>query len=521
MSNIRSPRKRGLRRFAAAAAGLALIATVAACSPGTSNEGGDGGETPAAELADTLNFGAVGGTTDSVEPYPARVSAFASAMHAQIYEGLTVFDREGAVQMALAESIEPNDSLDVWTIELRQGVMKHDGEEFTADDVIWSLDYILNPDNAYASSREIDFIDRERIEKVDDHTIVLNLNRPYGPLPAAFASGRVKMAGEGASSENPIGTGPFVLQTFTQGQQAELTRFDDYWGEKPGFENLKMIAFQDQAAMSNALRGGQIHVSATTPLTEVPAFQGTAGITLLESPTMNRQFLTFRVDLAPFDDPRVREAMRLIIDRDLVLENAYNGNGVIANDINGNNSHCAAPNVPQREQDLDRAKELLEEAGQSNLSFEIVTDGGFVGMMEMAQLFSQSAAEIGVNVQVTKLDSGAFLAKWREWPALVSTTSNTYFTLAPRYYMEGGENNASHWADPEYADLAAKLFATADPDEQCNYIQQMQEIEWERGVDVIPVFPNQVIAHSSKVHGLQADINGRGAYTFNGVTVEK
>ncbi|MFT3798312.1 ABC transporter substrate-binding protein [Microbacterium sp.] len=506
-----------LRRVTAVAASLTLVVGLAACAGSTP----DGDVTETAALADSLTFGSIGGSTDSISPYPNKTSAMTLAMGAQLYEGLTRIAADGSVEMALAESMEPNETLDVWTVHLRSGVKKHDGTDFGADDVLWSLGYILDADNAYGGASEISFVDPDKITKIDDLTVEIGLTQPYGPFPAAMASKRLLMAGANWSEDAPVGTGPFVLDTFTAGQQATFTRFDDYWGDKPGFTDLTMITFQDQSALSNALRGGQVQVISTLPFAEVEAMKATAGIEVLESENATKAFLSFRVDIAPFDDERVREAMRLIADREQIVSNAYGGYATVANDINGNNTSCPAPDVPQREQDLTRAKELLDEAGVENLEIEIVTDNGFAGMLEFAQLYAQQAAEVGVTVKVTQLDSAAFLAKWREWPALVSFASQPYITLAKRYYMEGGENNASHWADPEYAELAAKLYATADEDEQCTYIQQMQEIEYERGVDIVAAFPKTLVPYSSKVHGLKADLYGRSSYTFTGVTVEK
>ncbi|OJX65209.1 MAG: hypothetical protein BGO95_07115 [Micrococcales bacterium 73-13] len=491
---------------------------MAACSAPT-----DPGQQPSDDPAtvSTLVYGAIGGANDTAQPYLSDLSTMSVAIQNQLYEGLTRLGTDGAVEMALAESLEPNDTLDVWTVHLRPNVKKHDGTPFTSDDALWSLDYILDPANAYSAAAELAFVDPAGLKKIDDLTFEIHLNKPYGPFAATLASFRLPMAGKGASADNPIGTGPFKLESAdSTGQRYELTRFDDYWDQKPGFEHLTMVAFNDQAALVNALRGGQVDVVGAVPFTEVKALEATPGLDVLVSENAQKVFLSFRVDLPPFDDVRVREAMRLIVDRQQMVDVAFGGFASIANDINGNNTSCPPPDVPQRKQDIAKAKQLLADAGVSDLTVEISTDNGFSGMMEMIQVFAQNAADAGVTVIPNQLDTATFLNKWTEWPAVASVAQNIYFAIPTRYYLAGGGNNTSHWADPEYAEIAAKLYATADPDEQCEYITELQRIEYERGGDVIPVYPQAITVHSEKVKGLQQDLYNRSSYRFNGVTIE-
>lgn len=507
----RSELRAVLRKTVALASGLALAVSLAACAPPGSDGSG---------RSDTLTLGMVGNAKDEQQPYSTQNSVSSQAIYHQVYDGLTRFNSDGAVEYALAEEMTANDSNDVWTISLRKGVKLHNGSDFIADDVIDSLKFMLDPENAYPPSSQLSFVDPNGIEKVDDHTVELRLKTPYGPLPDAFADDRMAMRSvRDASVDGPVGTGPFTLESFTAGQEAKLTRFDDYWGQQPSFGHLTVQFFQEQPAITNALRGGQIDVAYSVPFTDVETLAEEKGVAVLASESASYLLIEMNTAAEPFDDPRVREAMRLIVDRGQIKENAYGGFATVANDFIGNNTACAEPELPQRKQDIDRAKLLLAEAGASDLQLELVTDAAFPGMLETGQLFAQQAAQAGVTIEVRKLDVATFLNRWREWPLVIGFTSNPYLVTATNHFLPGGEENATNFNDSEYSEIAAKLYASTDPEEQCGYVAQLQTIEHDRGGDIVPTFSQTVTAYRDRVVGLRADLYGRAAYQFGGVSL--
>lgn len=489
----------------------ALLLTSTSCTPGRS-----------IEVKDSVTLGMIGNSKDEPQPYSSQNSVSSQAVYHQLYDGLTRFNSEGAVEFKLAESMTPNEDLDVWTIKLREGVKLHNGEEFIADDVISSIRFILDPNNAFAPSTQLGFIDISKIRRVDDHTVELALKKPYGPVPAAFAHDRLVMRSvRGASEKNPVGTGPFKLDSFTPGQQANFTRFEDYWGKQSGFRNLRIQFFQEQPAITNALRGGQIDIAYSLPFTDIEPLSRVEGIEILASDSASYLLIEMNITAKPFNDQRVREAMRLLVDREQIKTNAYGGYATVANDYIGNNTACEPPKLPQRVQDLARARALLEEAGVSDLSFELVTDAAYPGMLETGQLFAQQAAAIGVKIEVRKLDVATFLNRWREWPAAIGFTSSPYLVTATNHFLPGGEENATNFNDAEYNALAERLYATVDVAMQCSLIAQMQAIEWDRGGDIVPTYSKAVTAYRNTIKGLKADLYGRSSFQFEGVSAAK
>lgn len=473
-----------------------------------------------AAQAQELVLGVIGNSKDMVQPYSPTSSASASSLYAQLYDNLTSYDSSGAVVMRLAESMTPNATLDVWTVKLRPNVKRHDGKPFTAADVIASVKYMMDKANNFIVSSQIDFVDPEKLRKVDDLTVEFTLNRPYGLFANAFADNDIRMRAIGDDG-SVVGTGPFTLDSFTPGQEARLTRFDDYWGEKPGFDKLRIIGFRDQQAVTNALRGGQIDIAYSVPYTDVPALTQDPKLKTVLSGTTSYPMLAVRVDLEPFNDPKVLEALKLVVDRQQIVDNAFGGYATIANDYLGNNTACPAPDVPQRVQDIEKAKQLLAEAGKSDLQLELVTDGAFAGMLEMAQLYAQQAAQAGINIKVKRLDPASFLNRWREWPFLVSFTSGPYETATLAALKPDQGENATHFNDAEYNELAKRLEGTGDLAEQCKLITEMQAVEYKRSGDIVAAYPQSVTVYRDTVSGLKPDLYGRTPFLYGGVTVNK
>ena len=506
-----NPRK-GVRAAALAAVALSLVLTSCSPPPASSGSGGD-----------SLTIGMVGSTGDTQDPYQFQGSTSSSALFRQVFEGLAQRASDGSVNLALAESIEPNDTNDVWTITLRDGVKLHNGEKFIAEDVAESLRWMIDPENAFTYATQLDWLtSADQIEVVDDLTVKLNLAEPFGLVPEMLAMERINMRSirNGATEEKPEGTGPFVLDSFTPGQEAKLTRYEDYWGEKPNIEHLKISYFTEQNAVTNAIRGGQIDVAQGIPFPEMPALEADPNLELLVSDTAAYPIIAMNASNAPFDDVKVRQALRMSVDRERIVSNAFGGYASVANDFVGKNTSCAPPSVPQRKQDIEGAKALVAEAGAEGASVELVTDGAFPGMMEMAQLIADDAAKAGLNISVRKLDVATFLDRWLEWPFFISFTSSPYETTAKAHYLPGGSENGTAFDDAEYAELADKLYQTTDTGEQCKLIEQMQTIEYERGGYLIPVYGQQITVHRSNVKGLEPDLYGRSAYVVTGVTVE-
>ena len=184
-------------------------------------------------------------------------------------------------------------------------------------------------------------------------------------------------------------------------------RHENYWGES-FLDEVQIIDFSDQAALVNALTSGDIDVAIDLPYAQAGSIESNGDLVLLESAAGNWQTITMRVDMAPFDDVRVRQAMRLIVDRDEMVQRVLSGHGRVGNDMYGVLDGSYPKDFPQRTQDIEQAKALLKEAGQEGLTIELFAPDDTAGLPEYATAFAEQAKEAGINVTATVLDGGTY-----------------------------------------------------------------------------------------------------------------
>ncbi|URK86399.1 hypothetical protein LP421_04300 (plasmid) [Rhizobium sp. RCAM05350] len=163
---------------------------------------------------------------------------------------------------------------------------------------------------------------------------------------------------------------------------------------------------------------------------------------------------------------------------------------------------CSESALSQREQNVEEAKRLLAEAGQSDFTVEMVTVNGTAGMVECAQVFAEQAKAAGVTINVKNMEVGAYLANYGNWSFGVDFLSDTYLAVATRSLLPTGSFNTSKWNDPEFNELHAKAMATVDQTERCTIIDKMRTIEYERGGNIVWGFANVLNGYRSTVQGM-------------------
>ncbi|MDR6144065.1 peptide/nickel transport system substrate-binding protein [Microbacterium foliorum] len=510
--------RRSARPAGAALAVIALAVSLAACAP--PDRGGSGGEA-APQEGGTLRIAAPGSANDSVDPHINSGSVIDLLRTEQLFDNLTKYDENFELTWQLAESMEANETNDVWTIHLRDGVKFHDGSDFGADDVIASLDRILAPDSTANGASLVSFIDPAGLTAVDDLTVEVRLAEPYGPFPELWTNKYLRIAPAEFDPQNPVGTGPFEYKSFTPGTTSVFTRNEDYWAGAPLVDELEIVDFADNASAINALKGGQIDVTYSVPLSEAATVAEVPGLNLLDSETNMYIPITMRTDVAPFDDPRVREAFKLIADREELVAVALNGYGAVANDYIGRYSVCEAPDLPQREQDIERAKELLSDAGYADLSVEIATTNGTVGMVEAAQVFSEQAKAAGVTITVNNMDASVFLDNYKNWPLSVDFYTDSYLQVANRTLSTGGGSNVTHWSNAEFDGLLRSAMEESDVDARCQIENEMKTIEYNDSGNIVWGWANVVNAYSDNVHGLVPNATGKAVNQLTEVWVDQ
>jgi peptide/nickel transport system substrate-binding protein len=216
-----------------------------------------------------------------------------------------------------------------------------------------------------------------------------------------------------------------------------------------------------------------------------------------------------RIDVKPFDDVRVRQAFRLIVDRQQMIDQAYSGLGTPANDMYARYDP-GTPDLEQRLPDIEQAKSLLKQAGyDNNLTVELTTSEGALGGDEVAaaQVFAEQAKAAGVTVNIKKTDASVFYGKdYLSWPfAQDFWATRNYLNQAGQGTMPDAPYNETHWKNAEWLSLVQKAFTTVDDTDRNNLVTQAQQIEFDTGGYIVWSWPNQVDAHSKKTTGYKLD----------------
>lgn len=512
-------RREALRRAGAGGLLLASPALLAACGGSESTSPSSATGTPAAtSTGGVLRVGVVGGSTKEIlDPH----DVISEAVYPRIFN---LFDLPGfrtadtfEPDYRLVEEVDRNTSGDAWDVRLRDGVEFHNGKTMGAEDLIFTMERIMDPTKPTLAAGSLNFMRPQRFRKLDKRTVRFELERPFAPFVDALFNPYDSIVPVGFDPHKPVGTGPFKFQSITPGSDSVFVRFENYWGDGPYVDELHIIDFMDDSARVNALLGGQVEAIDAVPASQVQVFEQTDGINMLNSKTGAWRPLMMRMDVAPFDDVRVRQAMRLVADRQQMIDASLDGNGQIANDIFSPNDKCyAGDEIPQRERDVDRARSLLKQAGQEGLSVELVTAPIAGGIVEASQAFAEQAAEAGINVKLRKVDSTLFWDReYANAPFLVDFWPNyPYLNTAAQSEMPGGAFNATYTDDPKLTKLFNDATKEFDDGKRCEIIGEMQRWEHENGAYLIWGFANTLDAYSDKVTGFAEDVNGWDLHTY-------
>jgi peptide/nickel transport system substrate-binding protein len=500
-------RRQLLERAAAAGLVFGVPGALTACGGGGEDVAGTtataAGE---AKRGGRLRVGHVGaGKGESFDP--GRGSSFIDASrYFNLYDPLSRVGPTLEIEPGLALEWNPNEDATVWTVLLRPDVVWHDGKPFTADDVIYTWQTMADPSHTGHSS--VTNLRLGDVRKIDDLTLEVPLKSPNARLFDSFIFQNTVVVQNGAKDfTKPVGTGPFKFQSFTVGERSLCARNENYWEEgRPYVDEWEDISIDDNAARLNALLAGEIDMMSQLPFAQAKAQEDRGEIQVVnaESPTV--QVILMRVDVEPFDDERVRQAFRLMADRQALIDGALAGFGTPANDLTGRGLPYFAEDLPDREQDLEQAKALLDQAGKSGLTVTLHTSDIVPGFVEAATLFAEQAKGAGVTINVKKEPANAYFDTSLLSTKLDFAQSFWSVTSLGQWYeqslLSDAVWNETHWRDPSFDKLIRDAQSAADEETAADLWRQVQEIQYERGGYIIWCNQNLVDAASNKVKGI-------------------
>ncbi len=439
----------------------------------------------AVKTGGTLRVGHVGG--GKAENFdPALGSSFIDASrYLNVYDPLVRVQPDLTITPALATEWTPNADSTSWTLTLREGVTWHDGSPFGADDVIYTMQLWADPKHLASSSASGIAIDQ--LQKVDELTVEVPLKSPNAFLVEVLTGQNNVIVKNGTTDyANPIGTGPFMVQEFTVGEHSICAKNPSYWEEgKPYVDEWEDVSIDDPAARLNALLAGEIDMMSQLEPTAAKAQLESGEIAVVRAPSTAIQVFIMAVDIAPFDDPLVRQAFRLIANRQQLIDTALLGFGSLANDLPGKGLWNFAADLPPREQDLEQAKALLAQAGKENLEVTLHTSDIVPGFVEAATLFAEQAKEAGVTVNIKKEAADAYFDTSKLYTKLDFAQSFwTFGSLALLYsqsLLSDAPWNETHFKDPAYDKLINDAIGATDEASALDLWHQVQQRQYDEG----------------------------------------
>jgi len=461
-----------------------------------------------------------GGAADTIDPAKANVDADLARTY-NLYDPLLQRDPDYKRALILAEEIEPGPGAKTFTIRLRDGVEFHNGKTLSADDLLYTWKRILDPKFANAAKAQLALVDMKRTRKLDKRTVRVQLKAANIGFPDNLVGSYTRVVPEGYDPKSPVGTGPFKFKSFKAGDRSTFVRNENYHLGEVHVDELHIIDIPDPSARVNALIGGQLNVIASLPAAQVQGVKANPKLRVLTGETGSWQPITMRTDQAPFNDVRVTEAFKLIIDRKQIIEQALNGYGAVANDTYARYDVPTDGKIPQREQDLEKAKSLLKAAGQSGLTVEFVTAPVYVGLVEAAQVFAQQAKGAGVNIKIRKVDAGTFFGpnylKWRL--AQDYWASNAFIAQSDVAVGPEAPFNETHFDDPKFYSLLSEIKRELDDTKRNEMILEAKRYIHDRSGYIIWGFSNSIDAYSAELVGLRPSKYGvpLGNYGFASV----
>lgn len=437
----------------------------------------------------------------------------------QTGEFLCMDGQDLVLRPMLAESWKPNDKGDVWTFKLRKGVKFHNGKEMTADDVAASLNRLADPANgSNALSVFKGVLSKDAVRKVDDLTVEFHLDAPNANFPYLVSSDNYNAIilpadYAGDFEKNFVGTGPFKLEKYTPKVGASFVRNDDYWGDKALLDRVEFTFFADIQPQILALQGNQVDLINQLPVLAGAGLLNDPNVEIISIHSASHYQIHMRTDMDPFKDPRVRRAIALSLDRDKLVKGLLRGRAQPGNDSPFAPVYPSTDtSVEQRKQNIAEAKQLLEAAGiKSGTKVPLATQR-FQEVPQYAQLVQNAAKEIGIEIELNVMDSGAYYGDAvfgkSTWLDSVMGITDYGHRGVPNVYLSAplrsdGSWNAAHFKNKEYDTLAAGYVAALDLEAQKAAAGKIQKLLLEETPIIFGYFYDHLSAVRKGVAGVE------------------
>ncbi len=418
------------------------------------------------------------------------------------YNGLLQLSNELEPQPELAESFESNSDATEWTFQIRRGVTFHDGQNLTADDVVYSMNRHLGEDSKSTIKAVLSSVQEWR--KTGPYEVKAIMNTSNADLPILLGLFQSKIVKEGTDGAGN-GTGPFVLESFEPGVKSVHTRNENYWREGANLEAVEITAITDPVARVNAVLAGDVHMVASIEPRAFRQIESSNGVQLLSIPAALQLGICCLKSTEPGSSDDFVKAMQYIQDRERIVNKILKGKGSIGNDTPVMKAHgrdfCSE--LPQRQYDPDKAKYHFEKSGYSTA--ELFVAPIVSGIEDVALLTQANCAKIGFDLQIKRVPTdGYWGAVWLTEPlnVVLWNMRPTAHSQMAIQFAPGAKWNDTYWNNERMGELLKLSLAETDPDKRHAMFCEMQTLIHNGSGMVIPAFSNVNDAIADNIMGM-------------------
>ena len=500
---------------------LSMLFLVACGGSGDKKEGADAG---ASTGKDTLVI-AQGADAKSLDPHASNDNP-SSRIRVQIYDRLMDLDDNGVPQPMLAESWErPDDKTIIF--HLRKGVKFHNGDEMKASDVKFSLERAL-------AAPEVSHIltGINGVEVLDDYTVKVTTEKPMAAILNNLAHTTIAILSEKATKEagdkfgqNPVGSGPYKFVSWQSGDRVTLEAFPEYWQGEAPVKNVVYRNIVEETNRTIGLETGELDIIYDIQGLDKNKLRDDERFVLIEGPQVSMTYLGFNMKKAPYDNPKVREAISYAIDQKPIIDTVFLGAGEAANSIIGPNV-WGYYDVEKYTQDIEKAKALLAEAGYPDgFKAKIWVNDNPV-RRDTAVILQDQLKQIGIDLAIETVEWGAFLDGTARgdhemyllgWGTVTRDPDYGMYELISTSTM-GAAGNRSFYSNPTVDKLLEEGKTELDPEKRKAIYKEIQEIIRKDIPMYMIIYPLQNVVTQKNIKNFKLD--PANSHKIYGVTKE-
>lgn len=426
-----------------------------------------------------------------------------------VFDSLTALDAASQPIPALATAWKSENNAQEWVFDLRQGVRFHHGRELTSADVIATIERAQ--DRSLALTAFGYFGPVRAVTAEGPYRVRIALTRPFAELPiqVAHSMARIVPADRLDSLKTePMGTGPFAFKEFLAGSSLTVVKNEHYWVPgRPYLDSVRMVLIREAVAQQAALRGGSVDLITRAPIEAALVLRNVPGLKVYSVTTGDHHAMITQANLAPFDNPKVREAFKYILDRKALIPSVLFGQGTPGNDVPLPPDSPYLTSLPSHEQDLDRAKKLIGESGMGAIAVELYTSSERPPAPKLAVAFAEAASKIGVKITIRDVPYTEYVANVsRKKPFYTSqwiASATLYDSLYLKYHSTASYNYSKLEQAPGLDVMMEQMISEVDLQKRKAIVAEVLTKIQASSERIIPYFLNYIGASTDKLQGFK------------------